>query len=326
MELKSVKSAAVSSGRKGKGCSTGCLLVLIVVVILISGLEIFRRNVVRNYEENYLKTYKPKREIADLAEKMDLTDEAKNMFYRSDPEFIPADTFVEYCLKGGIEMALACARSETPGAKKGSKPRIFLLEIDDIRFVDSKYPSAAHELLHLVYHKFTTSEKQRIDNLVDQEIERHKDDPHIVSLSNILTKAGGNYQDAIRGEMHSVFGVEYRDISPELETYYAKYFTNRAGVVSLYEQGGLGTRVRKMIQLSNEIQLFESKLTALNTQLDQYKKAGDEAGYNSLVPQFNNIVSQHNAKVAESNRINSEMSELYKYFNSNYQSTEKTTL
>jgi len=319
------QKTSLPQGKKGKGCLIGCLGLIIVLIVVFSGLEIYRRSVVRQRDENFLKTYQPKPEIADIAEKIGFTDEAKKTFYRSDPEFIPAATFAEYCLKNGVEMALACARSETPGEKKGSKPRIFLLQIDDARFIDSRYPSAAHELLHLAYHKLSSSEKQRVDNLIDQEIVRHKEDTHIDSLTDILTNAGGNYQEAIRGEMHSVFGVEYRDIAPGLEEYYRQYFTDRSGVVSLNEQGGLETRVRKLDQLSQEEKLFDSKLTALNAQLTQYKNAGDEASYNNLVGQFNTMVSQYNAKAAEAKRVYSEISQLYQYFNPNYKPPQNKT-
>lgn len=315
----SPSSPSLTPKKKGKGCLIGCLSAVGILIVLFVGLEVFRRYAVRRMDETFLQTYQPSPHIAEIAERTTMTDKAKKIFYRADPEFIQTDTFVQYCLeRKGVELALACARSETPGEKKGSGPRIFLLQVEDPRFVDSKFPASAHELLHLVFHKLSSEEKVRLGLLLDAELERRQDDTNLLEIVDILKTAGSD-KEAIYNEMHSVFGVEFRDISPELETYYAQYFTDRLQVVGMHETGGLETRIRKINQLSQETKALNAKLVGLNSQLTNLKNAGATDQFNSLVPQFNSLVNQYNAKVREGNKIYAEIEVFYKLINPDFQ-------
>src|SRR3989338_11454224 len=295
--------AKTSQGKKGKGCLKGCLTLIVLLVLFFGGLEVFRRVMVKRLDETYLQRYKPLPEIADIAEKTTLTDTAKKIFYRADPEYIGQDKFVTYCASGGVELALACARSDTPDDKERKGARIFLLAITDPEFVDSKYPSAAHELLHIGYQKFSISEKKRVGELIDRELANHQDDPHLTGIVDIIKKAKSNWQEEARNELHSIFGTEYRNLLPELETHYSQYFSDRNSLVAMHEKSGLTKGIRKLSELQNELNDLDAQLTELSGRLYSYKNSGNSSDYNALIPQFNNLVNQYNAKVSEGKSV-----------------------
>jgi len=300
--------------------------ILLFIAICIAGLEIFRRNVVSEYEKNFLTNYVPSPEIAEIVEKLGLTDVAKKIFYKSDPEFLDASNFARYCLgtKKGVELALACARSGTPDDESSSKPRIFLFKIDNPKFADSRFPSAAHEILHIAYRQLESVEKERIGLLIDAELAKRPKDAHLTGIVNIIKQSTPEGQEEIRSEMHSILGVEYLDLSPELDQYYAQYFSNRSQLVALYTSGGFEQRMKKLNQLDQQLASLNSELTSMKSQQDAYLKSGELDKYNAGVAAFNAKVNEYNVKAKESRKLFSEVESLYKLINPNFQvSSEK---
>jgi len=281
--------------------------ILLLFIIGIVGGEIFRRNAVKNMNDTFLQTYQPKPEVAEIAEKTTLTDKAKILFYRADPEFIESNTFAEYCItKDGIQLALACARSNTPG-QPNSTPRIFLLQMDNPKFADSRFPSAAHEMLHLVYQKLTNSEKQQLAPLIDTELTKHEDDAHLMNIVDIIKNSmGDKYLEEMRNELHSIFGIEFQDISPELEDYYSQYFSDRTQVVTLHQNGGLEQSIRKLDELTWERNQLNDKIQTLREQDPDN------------VTEYNNLVNQYNVITKQGQVADKEMQALYKLINPSY--------
>lgn len=290
-----------SSGKKNKGCVIGCLVAIILVVAFFIGIEMFRRYViVTKLDKDAFKKYQLAPDFIDIAEKITLTQTAKDHFYKLEPRFVNADDFIKFCktVARGIE-ALACYAPKPYGGPFAGKT-ILLLQIDDPRFVDHKYSAAAHELLHSLYSQLSADEKTRVNNLLNQEFAKHQDDTHLQNVLKELEKVDKDEEEAM-SEWHSKFGVEYPEISPELETYYQQYFNNRQKVVQLYLQGGFASRVRRIDQMNWE-------LTQLSNQLTSESE-----------------VARYNAKVAEINKLVAEMKEFYLLFNPDYKPPEQQT-
>ncbi len=287
-----------AQGNKGKGCLIGCLAVLVIIAVFFGGVEVFRRYViVTKIDKDAFKKYELSADFIDIAEKLTLTQTAKDHFYNLEPRFVDANDFVKFCktVARGIE-ALACYAPKPYGGPFAGKA-ILLLQIDDPRFINHKYAAAAHELLHSLYSQLNSSEKTRVNTLLQQEFTKHQDDTHLQNVRNELQKVGKNEEEVLN-EWHSKFGVEYPEISSELEAYYKQYFVNRQNVVQLYLQGGFASRVRRIDQLNSE-------LTALSSQLTSESQ-----------------VVRYNAKVAEINRLVAEMKEFYMLFNPDYKPPE----
>lgn len=298
----------LSQGKKGIGCLGIGLITLGIFILLIGGFIFFSTSQLRRSDEEVLKTYQPSPEIAEIAEKNTLTDKGKATFYRSQPEFVDGEVFRKYCHVDGVE-GLACIGPKRGGGPFGGR-QIHLLIVDDPQFSDHKYSAAVHEMLHAVYERLFSSEKKQVNELLEQELSKHQDDVHLTGPINILKQRGRKSED-INSELHSKFGVEYSDLSPELEEYYKQYFVDRAKVVALFKNGGFNSRVRRMDEIN-----YQTK--ALAPQIISYQNVGDAVNYSRLV-------GQYNALVAESQRIYSEIKQFYQYFNPDYKPPESKT-
>lgn len=290
--------ASKPAGKRGKGCLIGCLGALVLAAIFFGGVEAFRRYVVvTKLDKDAFKKYELIPDVVDIAEKITLTDTAKDHFYKLEPRFVDASDFIKFCktVARGIE-ALACYPPKPYGGPFAGKT-ILLLNIDDPRFTDHKYSAAAHELLHALYDQLPSDEKTRVNSLLNQEFAKHQDDTHLQNVLKELERVGKD-KETVLSEWHSKFGVEYPDIAPELEEYYKNYFQDRQTVVQLYLKGGFASRVRRIDRLNAE-------LTALSNQL-----TGDSQ------------VAKYNAKVAEINNLVGEMKEFYLLFNPEYKPPE----
>lgn len=310
----------VKQKKKGGGCLRIVLIILAIPFILFFGLFAF--TAVRSFidtDEKFLQSYRGTPDIVDIAERLTLTEKGKAVLYRADPQLVDAQNFTKYCQvkKGGVE-PLACV---APNPERGpfAGRQIFLLRIDDPEFADHKYAASAHEMLHQAYKKIRSSKREQLNALLNQELSKRQGDPHLAAVIDILLKQMSKDTDDVNSELHSKFGVEYSDISPELEKHYRQYFTDRQKVVQLYRGGGVNSRVRQIDALNAELTSLNNQLTSLKNQLTSYKNSGDIDSYNNLLPQFNSLVSQFNAKVAKLNRIHSEIQEFYSLFKPDYQ-------
>lgn len=313
-----------AQGKKGIGYLKVLLIIIAVPILGIGGLIFFGTSELRRSDEEVLKTYQPTSEIADIAEKNALTDKGKAAFYRANPEIIDAEIFKKYCKVNGIE-ALACVGPKRGGGPFGGR-QIHLLKIDDPEFSDHKYAAAMHEMLHAEYDRLSSSEKTRVNSLLEQEFStKHKDNYHLLYTKSTLEKANAEKRSkqTFLEELHSKFGVEYSDLLPELEEYYKQYFADRTKVVALYKNGGFNSRARRIDEIRYELNLLAPRLTSMESQLTAYQNAGDQEEFNSLIGQYNSTVAQYNAMVAESQRLYSEVEQFYTYFNPDYKPPEE---
>jgi hypothetical protein len=310
---------ALKQKKKGFGCLPIILVLIGLPILAIGGFIFFASAGLRVSDEEVLKTYQPSAAIAEIAEKTFLTQKGLATFYRDDPELVDGDTFRKYCFANGVE-ALACNAPKPGGGPFGGR-KIFLLNIEDPNFEDHKYSAAVHEMLHSAYTRLSSSERKEIDNLLNQELARHQDDPHLTGPIEILKSRGSKEKD-ILDELHAKFGVEYIDISEELEEYYSLYFSDRAKIVDLFASGGFNSRIRRMEVLRQEAVDLDSQLRSMKAQLGSYQNSGDDTSYNNLVGPFNNLVVQYNSKANESQRIYNEVKDFYTYFNPDYQPLE----
>ncbi|MBI2622899.1 MAG: hypothetical protein HYW64_02295, partial [Candidatus Levybacteria bacterium] len=270
-----------SQKKKGIGCLRIVLIILATPILLfIVGFAFLAVKALLDSDEKFLRTYQPTAEIADLAEKNTLTDKGKAILYRADPQFVETQSFAKYCQvkKGGVE-PLACI---APNPERGpfAGRQIFLLKIDDPEFADHKYAATAHEMLHDAYKRVRSAKKEQLNALLDQELSKHQDDPHLAVVIDILNQKKDKRSDGVHDELHSKFGVEYSDLSPELEEYYKQYFADRSKVVELFKNGGFNSRVRRMDEISYQLKTLAPQITT-------YEQAGDVANYNRLVGQYN---------------------------------------
>jgi hypothetical protein len=154
--------------------------------------------------------YRPSSLATQVAKDAGLSPYGQRLFYRTNPTFASIDVVNAKC---DIER-LGCL---------DGKGNVFILDAPDQH--DQTVVTAAHEMLHLAYRRLPQATKDEIGPLLDDAIKSNT-----VAISgelSSLTTLGDR-----RDEAHSLLGTEYTLMPPELETYYAKYFSDRTLVVT----------------------------------------------------------------------------------------------
>jgi chromosome segregation ATPase len=182
--------------------------------------------------------------------------------------------------------------------------------------------TAAHEMLHQAYDRLSSKDRTHIDALLADYYQHH------LTNQAVKDKIDGYPDDAaVRvNEMHSIFGTEVRDLTPELETYYQQYFTDRAKVVSYAEsyqgeftkrQQDIAAYDQQLSSLKTQIDSSESDLQSTQTSLGnerqliaRYPKSKDPSGYNALVQSYNLMVDSYNNKIATTKQLISRYNDL----------------
>ena len=273
------------------------------IFITIAALAIFQRQNIQDWW--VLRSYQPSASISQLAQDTTMTDKSKRAFYLNDPKLQEKAAFYESCKFGENTIVLGCYIKNEG---------IYLLKVNDPRLAGVEQVTAAHEMLHAAYDRLGTSEKVDVDNQLNDFYNNLKD-AEIRSKIELYRKNGAD----ITNELHSILGTEVETLSPALEKYYSKYFTQRTKVVAYATQyeAEFITRKNKVIELDAKLRSIEQQVVANNTQLEQLQKSinaesdrldlllrsGQIEEYNNAVPAYNKRIPEFNANVAQTENL-----------------------
>jgi len=184
--------------------------------------------------------------------------------------------------------------------------------------------AAAHEMLHVAYEHLDSRERTRIDKLLAKVLAGH-DHEELSEKLKSYGKAGGAQ---LRNELHSFVGTEILHLPPELESYYAQYFTNRRKIVSLFKKPETefenhGNEIKeydqKLSVLRSEINIKNSQglkmskdLVTLQNLQESYCRKGDAQNCNELAAKMNNKIIAYNKVAQESQTAVRKYNELVK--------------
>lgn len=261
----------VTSSQKNSKSTTGRLALSLFVLALAIGIFLFRQQIIDQYN---VWQFKPSPVITAMADRAELSDTGKFYLYASQPVVQDRDNFNKSCttMRGETTVVLGCYVTG----------KVYLFNVSDEKLDGIREVTAAHEMLHAVYERLSNSERARIDALLQAESQKITD-PNFVSLMKEYDKAEPGERN---NELHSIIATQVRDISPELESYYARYFDNRASVVALYvKYASVFSSVR--IQQA----LLSSELDALVQQIDIATNS-----YNQGVTKLNSDVETFNRR------------------------------
>jgi hypothetical protein len=205
-----------------------------------------------------IKVEPPSAEVEQLAKSATMTEEAQQLFYRQTPIIQPKQSFFQSCQEPGkadeSQIMLGCYRG------RGRSGKIFIQAITDTRFKGTMEVTAAHEMLHVAYHRvLSRSEHDWLTPRLKQAAHRVKDRHLLVVLKKYETTDAERYVN----ELHSHLGTELDDLGDvQLEDYYRRYFANRHQVVELAEESQVALRKLddQNDQLNVDIQKLESNL------------------------------------------------------------------
>ncbi len=267
-----------------------------------------------------------------IAEQTTMTPEGKRYFYLARPQLDNKTTFNQHCPTGELTQVLGCY----------NRNRIYILDVDKAELEKVEDVTGAHEMLHAAYDRLTAGEKSK----VDEELESY----YATVIDPKLRELIAQYDRAEPGErlneLHSILPTQVETLSPTLEEYYKRYFTNRQAIVASYKQyeGVFDSLQSRYDTLKNEIDSLKKEIDVakaeyedaaaeadrLTAQITSLRNRGKSAESNQLVPAQNAAVNKvnalaneikvmvntYNADVDEVNRLALEQNELVQSLNS----------
>ena len=201
-------------------------------------------------------------DIERLATATAMTRSAQRLFYRQDPTIEPRREFLNTCSKVPVKGVMMGCYS-----RRGSVGKIAIQVVTEPRLQGMMEVTAAHEMLHAAYDKFSQFERDRLTPLLESAVTRVKDE----RLLKVLNQYKADDRERYINELHSHLGTEISNLGePELEKHYEKYFTNRQKTVSFAVKAGSTLRVidERAEKLKPEIDRLEVDLKARRLELD----------------------------------------------------------
>lgn len=275
--------------------------------------------------------YHPDVSIESFAVDSGMNDRGTFLFYASQPSLESAATFNGKCGKTEATTAIL-------GCYNGQD--IYIYNVTDARITNVREVTAAHEMLHAAYARLNSSDKQKINQLLEAEYTALKDNKSLADRIAFYDRTEPGERD---NELHSVIGTEIKDISPELETYYKRYFGDRSKVVALHAQysavfeslqkqaDDLTSRINSLAEsiksqsaeYNTEANDVEHAIGAFNTRAQQgdfKNQAQFSAERQALVARttaletmrvkVNDTIAEYNQRVSELNSIATQTEEL----------------
>ena len=232
-----------------------------------------------------LATYRPTADVAGIESRLGLTDYARGVFYRTDPKIASKTEFNTDCETTKGELELGCYY----------RSNIYILRIDNQSLAPEMDVVTAHELLHAGWARLSAGDKTKLSAQLAQVYAGLVD----AELRDRMAQYAISEPGQQGNELHSILGTEAATLSPELEAYYGRYFTDRSRIVAAHEQYQNVFNTRKA-ELENQlatIRNLKAQLAVVNRQLDNYRSGGNIPAYNSLVPRQNSLVDGINSRI-----------------------------
>ncbi|NJN24289.1 MAG: hypothetical protein HC810_07750, partial [Acaryochloridaceae cyanobacterium RL_2_7] len=286
----------------------------------------------------FQRTYEPSSpEIEQLAIATSMTEKARQIFYKQNPQIAPKQEFHRLCRGTNHNpektVLLGCF------IHQGGRGNIFIQSVTDSRLQGTIEVVAAHEMLHAAYRNLSIEERKALAPKLLKAAASVTDS----FLLPVIQEYEKGPTEIYFNELHSYLGTELTSLaSSELETYYQQYFEDRQKVVALSTQSRrvltqlesqADTLSAEIDRLEASLQQEEQALKSLSSQLDQTSqylerlKANliqtkteaevalrrgnsslvsyfeqQQAEYNSEVRYFNTSVEEHRDRVNSFNR------------------------
>lgn len=282
--------------------SRAATLVLLVVWFGLLGLAALNRQNIIDWW--LLRNYHASSTVSQLATQDDLTGYARKVFYVNHPAIDDKSTFAKSCPNNGGEQTIVL------GCYHGNQAGVFLLTVSDPRLDGVEQVTAAHEMLHAAYDRLSSSERKKVDDMLLDFNQHGLQDQRIKDTIAAYRKSEPN--DVVN-EMHSVFGTEVPNLSPQLEAYYKRYFADRSAVTGFATkyQSEFTSRKSTVMQADAQLAQLKTQITASEADLQTkqtaitneqnrligLKNGGNISAYNAGVPAYNQQIDTYNSEV-----------------------------
>lgn len=278
----------------------------VLLVALVGGIFFGVTNFQNISDWLRLRNYQPPARISAIADETTMNNSTRRLFYINHPQLSDKKDFNGQCRVLEQTIVLGCFVEN-----KG----IYLLDVEDKRLDGVVEVTAAHETLHAAYERLSDSERAKVDKMTSDFFSTLDNE----RIKEVVESYRQKDPSVVPNELHSILGTEVRDLSPELEQYYAKYFNDRKAIVSMserYEQTFISLRNQidnydqQLNQLKNQIDKDQAAIEALGqeldakrSELDALRSSGDTDMYNQQVPVYNRRVENYNSLINETKQL-----------------------
>ena len=247
----------------------------ITILILLLTLAYFaHKNDQEILDRYFVWRNPPMPEIVAIADKTNMSDTGRRIFFASSPSIDDAADFNENC--SDIETTMIILGCYANG-------RIHIFNIRDQRIADAKYVTSAHEMLHAAYVRLSKDERRTVDRLLEEAYQYASANDE---LRDVMAEYARVEPDQRHNELHSILGTEYAELSSELEKYYARYFIDQRKIVDMAVQ------YRKVFKnLETEQAGLKAKLDRLAAEID-----ADASLYDTMIHWLNSDIEDFNNK------------------------------
>ncbi len=292
-----------------KKVKLGWFVSIFALVVLAVGVWANRYNI---YDWVVLRSYDPPAEVTQLAVNAGLNGYGTRLFYINKPQISDRESFAAQCNEREQTIILGCYNGRN----------IYIFKVDNDRLKGVEEVTAAHETLHSAYDRLSANEKKKVDALTKAAYEKITDP----ELSKRIESYKVSEPGEVPNELHSILGTEVRNIGPELEQYYKKYFDDRLKVVGLAEayekvfidiqdkvqryDANLALRRAEIETRENTLEAQGNDLRTQRRQLDEYIATKNYESYNTLVPSYNVAVRNYNQEIGAVKQLINEFNQL----------------
>ncbi len=226
--------------------------------------------------------YQPSASVQSIDEKVQFTDKGKFTFYATKPMVASSDEFNK-----------KCPRQETGSPILGcytTDDRIYVFNVSNAQLEGMKEVTAAHEMLHAVWHRMSEPEQERVGALLKAAYEKNAS----TELRERMKYYERNEPDAITNELHSILGTEVAGLGAELDTYYGQFFKDRQIILDLHSKYDTVYKAlfdrgdalySEMQTLSSSIEnrsaSYDNDIAQLTTDINSFNDRANNGGFSS---------------------------------------------
>lgn len=287
-----------------RGSAAG-LVILVIALCLAAVALIYRQTIV---DHVIAWQFQPGPGVMQLADQSSMNNNGRFIYRSSQPQIDGRESFNSVCTNKDAQAAvLGCYVNN----------RIYIFGVTDSRLKGIKTVTAAHEMLHAAYARLSTSQRTKVNSMVEAAYQKVKNQDNLKARMAIYAKTEPGERD---NELHSVLGTEVAGLPSDLETYYGQYFSDRGQVVAVYTtyqsvftrlQNQADTIRAQMTQLQGTIESssasYTSAISSVNSDIQSFNTRANNGGFSSqseFVSERNDLAARVNALEGQRTSIN----------------------
>ena len=216
-------------------------------------------------------TFSPSNEISEIEKSLELTDKGHRIFFASSPVINTADDFNQNCKSAGEDVS-------TLGCYNGQ--RIYIYNIDSEELKGIKESTAAHELLHAVWQRLSTADRENLIPTLESVYEKSSED---------FKKTLKTYDESAKTEeIYVRSATQIKSLPENLEKHYAEIFEDQDRIVDFYE-----SYIAPFNAIEQETEALHAELDEIMARIEQGRADYDvrSTNFSTAVTEFNDCAS-----------------------------------